>query len=38
MKQRGRLRTRTGEVVSNKMDKTVTVRVERLVKSMCCPR
>jgi small subunit ribosomal protein S17 len=32
MKQRGRLRTRTGEVVSNKMDKTVTVRVERLVK------
>jgi len=30
--QRGRLRTRIGEVVSNKMDKTVTVRVERLVK------
>jgi small subunit ribosomal protein S17 len=32
MKQRGRLRTRIGEVVSNKMEKTVTVRVERRVK------
>lgn len=32
MKQRGRLRTRVGEVVSNKMEKTVTVRVERRVK------
>lgn len=32
MKTRGRLRTRVGEVVSNKMEKTVTVRVERRVK------
>lgn len=32
MKARGRLRTRVGEVVSDKMEKTVTVRVERLVK------
>ena len=32
MKQRGRLRTRVGEVVSDKMDKTVTVKVERRVK------
>jgi small subunit ribosomal protein S17 len=31
-RERGRLRTRVGEVVSNKMDKTITVRVERLVK------
>ena len=30
-RQRGRLRTRVGEVVSSKMDKTITVRVERLV-------
>jgi len=32
MKTRGRLRTRVGEVVSNKMEKTVAVRVERRVK------
>jgi len=32
MNARGRLRTRVGEVVSDKMEKTVTVRVERLVK------
>ena len=32
MKTRGRLRTRVGEVVSTKMEKTVTVRVERRVK------
>ena len=32
MKPRGRLRTRVGEVVSNKMEKTVSVRVERRVK------
>ena len=32
MKPRGRLRTRVGEVVSNKAEKTATVRVERLVK------
>jgi small subunit ribosomal protein S17 len=32
METRGRLRTRVGEVVSNKMEKTVTVRVERRVK------
>ena len=32
MKTRGRLRVRVGEVVSDKMDKTVTVRVERLMK------
>ena len=32
MNERGRLRTRIGEVVSDKMDKTVTVRVERRVK------
>ena len=31
-KRRGRLRFRVGEVVSDKMDKTVTVRVERLMK------
>ena len=32
MDTRGRLRVRVGEVVSDKMDKTVTVRVERLMK------
>ena len=32
MNTRGRLRVRVGEVVSDKMDKTVTVRVERLMK------
>ncbi len=32
MKQRGRRRTLVGLVVSNKMDKTVVVRVERLVQ------
>jgi small subunit ribosomal protein S17 len=32
MDTRGRLRFRVGEVVSDKMDKTVTVRVERLMK------
>ena len=32
MTTRGRLRIRSGEVVSDKMDKTVTVRVERLMK------
>jgi len=32
MNTRGRLRVRVGEVVSEKMDKTVTVRVERLMK------
>ena len=32
MKERGRRRTLTGMVVSDKMDKTVVVRVERLVK------
>lgn len=32
MNARGRLRTRVGEVVSNKSDKSVTVRVVRLVK------
>ncbi len=32
MTARGRLRTRVGEVVSNKADKSVTVRVVRLVK------
>lgn len=32
MNTRGRLRIRVGEVVSDKMDKTVTVRVERLMK------
>ena len=32
MKQRGHRRTLTGLVVSDKMDKTVVVRVERLVK------
>ena len=32
MDSRGRLRVRVGEVVSDKMDKTVTVRVERLMK------
>jgi len=31
-KQRGTRRTRTGIVVSDKMDKTVVVRVDRLVK------
>jgi len=32
MKERGRLRTRVGEVVSTKMEKTVAVSVERRVK------
>ena len=32
MKQRGRRRTLVGLVVSDKMDKTVVVRVERLVQ------
>lgn len=32
MNTRGRLRTRVGEVVSTKMEKTVTVKVERRVK------
>ena len=32
MKKRGIRRTLEGEVVSDKMDKTVVVRVERLVK------
>ncbi len=32
MKQRGNKRTLVGMVVSDKMDKTVVVRVERLVK------
>ena len=32
MKDRGRRRTLIGLVVSNKMDKTVVVQVERLVK------
>ena len=32
MDTRGRLRVRVGEVVSDKMDKTVTVRVERMMK------
>ena len=32
MNARGRLRTRVGEVVSNKSDKSVTVRVVRMVK------
>lgn len=31
-KQRGNRRTRVGVVVSDKMDKTVVVRVDRLVK------
>ena len=31
MSERGRLRTRVGEVVSDKMNKTITVRVERRV-------
>ncbi len=32
MKAEGRLKTRIGVVVSDKMDKTVVVQVERLVK------
>lgn len=32
MKARGNRRTLVGQVVSNKMDKTVVVRVERLVQ------
>ena len=32
MKERGNRRTLVGQVVSNKMDKTVVVRVERLVQ------
>ncbi|RMI17190.1 MAG: 30S ribosomal protein S17 [Calditrichaeota bacterium] len=32
MKQRGVRKTRVGVVVSNKMDKTIVVAVERLVK------
>lgn len=32
MQEQGRRKTLVGEVVSNKMDKTVTVRVERLMK------
>ncbi len=32
MKERGSRRTLVGSVVSNKMDKTVVVRVERLVR------
>ncbi len=32
MKERGNRRTLEGTVVSNKMDKTVVVRVERIVK------
>ncbi len=32
MQARGRRKTMVGEVVSNKMDKTVTVRVQRLVQ------
>ena len=32
MKKRGLRRTLEGQVVSNKLDKTVVVRVERLVK------
>ena len=32
MKERGIRRTLVGQVVSNKMDKTVVVRVERLVQ------
>lgn len=34
MKKRGSRRTLIGMVVSNKMDKTVVVRVERLVKDL----
>ena len=34
MNQRGRQRTLVGLVVSNKMDKTVVVRVERLVQDL----
>ena len=32
IEERGNRRTRTGIVVSNKMDKTVVVRMDRLVK------
>ncbi|MBA4393458.1 MAG: 30S ribosomal protein S17 [Desulfobacca sp.] len=32
MKKRGNQKTKTGTVVSNKMEKTVVVSVERLVK------
>jgi small subunit ribosomal protein S17 len=32
VKERGHRRTLVGRVVSNKMDKTVVVRVERLVQ------
>jgi small subunit ribosomal protein S17 len=32
MKERSAIRTRVGEVTSNKMKKTVTVKVERLVE------
>jgi small subunit ribosomal protein S17 len=32
MQEHGRRKTMVGEVVSNKMDKTVRVRVDRLVK------
>ena len=32
MNERGRLRTRIGEVVGDKTDKTITVKVERRVK------
>ena len=32
MSERSQIRTRVGEVVSNKMDKTITVKVERRVK------
>jgi small subunit ribosomal protein S17 len=32
VKQRGRLNTVVGEVISDKMDKTITVRISRLVK------
>lgn len=34
MTQRGKRRTLTGTVVSDKMDKTVVVRVERLVQDV----
>ncbi|MBC8279048.1 MAG: 30S ribosomal protein S17 [FCB group bacterium] len=32
MEERGHRKVRTGVVVSDKMDKTITVKVERLVK------
>ena len=32
MKERGHKKTRVGRVLSNKMDKTITIAVERMVK------